>query len=237
MYSLPNPSEGERPFSPLAASPKIRFCRQCCQVVARVHGHFGTAHRKIFHSSTPFSFSPILPSYLFIVLLLKVFPFHSLSLFSLSSSSSPLLIIRFSSSLLSSSSFPPPSILVFFLFFSPLLSSLLVSSHLLRWRRGWGLVWLIYPTAYSFVMISPNLLAIWVFLFLNLSQDLIVLLLRYFGTFLPSPPLLLISFSSAPYPTPLLISSLFSFSYSSFYPFSPSICPGIEKKTKMRKGR
>jgi len=44
------------------------------------------------------------------------------------------------------------------------------------------LVWLIYPTAYSFVMISPNLLAIWVFLFLNLSQDLIVLLLRYFGT-------------------------------------------------------
>jgi hypothetical protein len=31
-------------------------------------------------------------------------------------------------------------------------------------------------------MISPNLLAIWPFLFLNLSQDLIVLLLRYFGT-------------------------------------------------------
>jgi hypothetical protein len=49
-------------------------------------------------------------------------------------------------------------------------------------RQGTGLVWLIYPTAYSFVMISPNLLAIWVFLFLNLSQDLIVLLLRYFGT-------------------------------------------------------
>jgi hypothetical protein len=31
-------------------------------------------------------------------------------------------------------------------------------------------------------MISPNLLAIWAFLFLNLSQDLIVVLLRYFGT-------------------------------------------------------
>jgi hypothetical protein len=44
------------------------------------------------------------------------------------------------------------------------------------------LVWLIYPTAYSFVMISPNLLAIWVFLFLNLSQDLKLVLLRYFGT-------------------------------------------------------
>jgi hypothetical protein len=44
------------------------------------------------------------------------------------------------------------------------------------------LVWLIYPTAYSFVMISSNLHAIWPFLFLNLSQDLIVLLLRYFGT-------------------------------------------------------
>jgi len=44
------------------------------------------------------------------------------------------------------------------------------------------LVWLISPTAYSFVMISPNLLAIWVFLFLNLSQDLKLVLLRYFGT-------------------------------------------------------
>jgi len=31
-------------------------------------------------------------------------------------------------------------------------------------------------------MISPNLHAIWVFLFLNLPQDLIVVLLRYFGT-------------------------------------------------------
>jgi hypothetical protein len=59
------------------------------------------------------------------------------------------------------------------------------------------------------------------------------------SSFLPSPPLLLVSFiSSAPYPTPLLISSLFSFFYSSFsYLFSPSICSGIEKKTKMRKGR
>jgi hypothetical protein len=31
-------------------------------------------------------------------------------------------------------------------------------------------------------MISPNLYAIWVFLFLNLSQDLKLVLLRYFGT-------------------------------------------------------
>jgi hypothetical protein len=45
-------------------------------------------------------------------------------------------------------------------------------------KRG-GLVWLISPMAY---MISPNLLAIWVFLFLNLSQDLKLVLLRYFGT-------------------------------------------------------
>jgi len=44
------------------------------------------------------------------------------------------------------------------------------------------LVWLKFPTAYSFVMISPNLHAIWVFLFLNLSQDLKLVLLRYFGT-------------------------------------------------------
>jgi hypothetical protein len=47
---------------------------------------------------------------------------------------------------------------------------------------GGGLVWLNFPTAYSFVMISPNLHAIWVFLFLNLSQDLKLVLLRYFGT-------------------------------------------------------
>jgi hypothetical protein len=44
------------------------------------------------------------------------------------------------------------------------------------------LVWLNIPTAYSFVVISPNLLAIWVFLFLNLSQGLKLVLLRYFGT-------------------------------------------------------
>ena len=37
------------------------------------------------------------------------------------------------------------------------------------WRQGWGLVWLILPTACSSMMISPNLHAIWPFLFLNLS--------------------------------------------------------------------
>ncbi len=31
-------------------------------------------------------------------------------------------------------------------------------------------------------MISPNLYAIWVFLLMNLSQDLKLVLLRYFGT-------------------------------------------------------
>ncbi len=36
--------------------------------------------------------------------------------------------------------------------------------------------------AYSFVMISPNLHAIWVFLLMNLSQDLKCFLLVYFGT-------------------------------------------------------
>jgi hypothetical protein len=51
-----------------------------------------------------------------------------------------------------------------------------------EWRQGGGLVWLNFPTAYSFVMISPNLHAIWVFLFLDLSQDLKLVLLRYFGT-------------------------------------------------------
>ncbi len=50
------------------------------------------------------------------------------------------------------------------------------------WRQGWGLVWLILPTTISFMMISRNLHAIWPFLFLNLSQDLIVVLLMYFGT-------------------------------------------------------
>jgi hypothetical protein len=51
-----------------------------------------------------------------------------------------------------------------------------------EWRRGGGLVWLIFPTAYSFLMISPNLHAIWVFFFLNLSQELKLVLLLYFGT-------------------------------------------------------
>ena len=35
---------------------------------------------------------------------------------------------------------------------------------------------------YSFVMISLNLYAIWVFLLMNCSQDLMLVLLRYFGT-------------------------------------------------------
>jgi hypothetical protein len=39
-----------------------------------------------------------------------------------------------------------------------------------------------FPTAYSFVMISPNLHVIWVFFLLNLSQDLKCFLLIYFGT-------------------------------------------------------
>jgi hypothetical protein len=33
------------------------------------------------------------------------------------------------------------------------------------------LVWLNFPTAYSFLIISPNLHAIWVFFLLNLSQE------------------------------------------------------------------
>jgi hypothetical protein len=49
-------------------------------------------------------------------------------------------------------------------------------------RQGGGLVWLNFPMAYSFLMISPNLHAIWVFFFLNLSQDLKFVLLIYFGT-------------------------------------------------------
>ncbi len=60
---------------------------------------------------------------------------------------------------------------------------------LARHWLGWGgdvrgEVWFgsFLPTACSFVMISPNLHAIWPFLFLNLSQDLIVVLLMYFGT-------------------------------------------------------
>jgi hypothetical protein len=47
---------------------------------------------------------------------------------------------------------------------------------------GGGLVWINFPTAYSFLMISPNLHAIWVFFLLNLSQDLKFVLLLYFGT-------------------------------------------------------
>jgi hypothetical protein len=43
------------------------------------------------------------------------------------------------------------------------------------------LVWLNFPTAYSFVMISPNLHAIWVFLLMNLSQELKCFLLIYLG--------------------------------------------------------
>jgi hypothetical protein len=49
-------------------------------------------------------------------------------------------------------------------------------------RQGGGLVWLIFPTAYSFLMISPNLHEIWVVFFLNLSQELKLVLLLYFGT-------------------------------------------------------
>jgi hypothetical protein len=43
------------------------------------------------------------------------------------------------------------------------------------------LVWLILQTACSFMMISPKLHAIWPVFFSNLSQDLIVILLVYFG--------------------------------------------------------
>jgi hypothetical protein len=51
-----------------------------------------------------------------------------------------------------------------------------------EWRQGGGLVWLIFPTAYSFLMISPNLHAVWVFFFLNLPQELKLVLLLYLGT-------------------------------------------------------
>jgi hypothetical protein len=49
-------------------------------------------------------------------------------------------------------------------------------------KIGGGLVWLNIPTAYSFLMISPNLHAIWVFFLLILSQELKLVLLMYFGT-------------------------------------------------------
>jgi hypothetical protein len=44
--------------------------------------------------------------------------------------------------------------------------------HSTTWQTRRGLVWLIFPMAYSFLMISPNLHAIWVFFLLNLSQEL-----------------------------------------------------------------
>jgi hypothetical protein len=44
-------------------------------------------------------------------------------------------------------------------------------------RLGRGLVWLISPTAYGFLMISPNLHDIWAMFFLILSQDLKLVLL------------------------------------------------------------
>jgi hypothetical protein len=49
-------------------------------------------------------------------------------------------------------------------------------------RQGRGLVWLIFPTAYGFLMISPNLHDIWVMFFLIFSQELKLVLLMYFGT-------------------------------------------------------
>jgi hypothetical protein len=48
--------------------------------------------------------------------------------------------------------------------------------------REEGLNWLNFPTAYSFLMFSPNLHEIWVVFFLNLSQELKLVLLLYFGT-------------------------------------------------------
>jgi hypothetical protein len=39
-----------------------------------------------------------------------------------------------------------------------------------------------FPTAYGFLMISPNLHDIWVMFFLILSQELKLVLLIYFGT-------------------------------------------------------
>ncbi len=39
------------------------------------------------------------------------------------------------------------------------------------------MVWLIFPTTYGFLMISPNLHDIWVMFFLNLSQELKLVLL------------------------------------------------------------
>jgi hypothetical protein len=47
---------------------------------------------------------------------------------------------------------------------------------------GERLVWLISPTAYGFLMISPNLHDIWAMFFLILSQDLKLVLLMLLGT-------------------------------------------------------
>jgi hypothetical protein len=44
-------------------------------------------------------------------------------------------------------------------------------------RLGRGLVWLISPTAYGFLMISPNLRDIWAMFFLILSHYKLVLLM------------------------------------------------------------
>jgi hypothetical protein len=70
---------------------------------------------------------------------------------------------------------------------SPVLGQFLWLVRMARNSRGSGFTtWqtrqIHSPTAYSFVMISPNLHAIWVFLLMNLSQDLKCFLLIYFGT-------------------------------------------------------
>jgi hypothetical protein len=51
-----------------------------------------------------------------------------------------------------------------------------------EWRQGGGLVWLNIPTTYSFLMISPNLHAIWVFFLLNLFLELKLVLLGPWAT-------------------------------------------------------
>jgi hypothetical protein len=50
-------------------------------------------------------------------------------------------------------------------------------------QQEWLMVWLISPTAYGFLMISPNLHDIWAMFFLFLPQELKLVLLLYFGTF------------------------------------------------------
>jgi hypothetical protein len=49
-------------------------------------------------------------------------------------------------------------------------------------RLGRGLVWLISPTAYGFLMISPNLHDIWAMFFLILSRYLKLVLLMLLRT-------------------------------------------------------